>query len=266
MATAGTADAVPALVASKGEELGLRTEIVPGLQTSLAFWRLDSDSELVYSADSGTTEPNGASKRHGIELNNHLVLNRWLLVDADMAWTHARYADANANGDTGNFIGNAVSRVGLLGLTVHQLGPWSAGLITRFIGAYPLSQDGTLTTPSAIVSNLQVKRTLTRQRDAAARRAQPVRPQVLRHRLRAGLPGGADRAAGAERRDGASGRAEGFARELERQALSIRPGRNESAGIRRRRTSPRWKVQGAGDPAPPGRSRGNQRQRAWGLT
>ena len=161
VANAGTADAVPALVASKGEELGLRSEIVPGLQTSLAFWRLDSDSELVYSADAGDTEANGASKRHGIELNNHLVLNRWLLVDADMAWTHARYAAANANGQAGNFIGNAVGRVGLFGLTVHELGPWSAGLVTRFIGSYPLSQDGSLRAPSAIVSNLLLRRALT---------------------------------------------------------------------------------------------------------
>ena len=158
---AGTADAVPALVASKGEELGLRTEVVPGLQTSLAFWRLDSDSELVYSADAGDTEANGASKRHGIELNNHLVLKRWLLVDADMAWTHARYADANANGATGNYIGNAVGRVGLFGVTVHELGPWSAGVVTRFIGSYPLSQDNSLRAPSAIVSNLLLRRELT---------------------------------------------------------------------------------------------------------
>ena len=154
---------VPALVASKGEELGMRTEVIPGLQSSLAFWRLDSDSELVYNADSaiGSTSANGASKRQGIEWNNHLVLNRWLLIDADMAWTHARYADQNANGETGDYIANAVSRVGLFGVTIHQLGPWSAGLITRFIGSYPLSQDGTLTTPAAVVSNLLIKRDLT---------------------------------------------------------------------------------------------------------
>jgi len=154
---------VPALVASKGAELGLRSEIVPGLQTSLAFWRLDSDSELVYSADSaiGSTEANGASKRHGVEWNNHLVFNRWLLVDADMAWTHARYADDDANGQMGDEIPNAVSRVGLLGITVHQLGPWSAGLVTRFIGSYPLSQDGSLRNAAAAVSNLQLKRDIT---------------------------------------------------------------------------------------------------------
>ena len=152
---------VPSLVASKGEQLGLRSEIVPGLQTSLAFWRLDSDSELVYVADEGGTEANGATKRQGIELNNHFALNRWLLVDADMAWTHARYADTNANASAGNLIGNAVSRVGLVGLTLHEIGPWSAGLITRYIGSYPLSQDGALRAPSSFVSNLQVRRELT---------------------------------------------------------------------------------------------------------
>jgi outer membrane receptor protein involved in Fe transport len=83
------------------------------------------------------------------------------LVDADMAWTHARYADSNANGEEGNYIANAVSRVGLLGITTPHLGPWSAGLVTRFIGSYPLSQDGKLTTPGSVVSNLQVKRKLT---------------------------------------------------------------------------------------------------------
>jgi len=160
--TGNVAARVPVLAASRGAELGLRSEIVPGLQTSLAVWRLDSDSELVFDPDSaiGSTEPNGASKRHGIEWNNHLVVNRWLLVDADMAWTHARYASANANGERGDLIPNAVSRVGMLGVTLHELGPWSAGLSTRFIGRAPLSQDGTLTMPGSVVSNLQLKRVL----------------------------------------------------------------------------------------------------------
>jgi hypothetical protein len=160
VAKVDTAAAVPALVPSKGAEIGLRSDIVPGLQTSLALWRLDSDSELVYSADSGGTEPNGASRRHGVEWNNHLVLSRWLLVDADMAWTSARYADADANGELGDRVPNAVGRVGSFGVTLHRLGPWSAGLIARYIGAYPLSQDGALTTPSSWISNLQVRREL----------------------------------------------------------------------------------------------------------
>ncbi len=151
---------VPALVSSFGEEVGLRTDLIPGLQTSMAFWKLNSDSEIIYSADSaiGSTEPNGASKRYGFEWNNHAVIFPWLLVDADFAWTHARYAHDNDNGDVGDFIPNAVSKVGLLGVTIHQLGPWSAGLVTRYIGSYPLSQDGSLVGPSAIVTNMLVKR------------------------------------------------------------------------------------------------------------
>lgn len=159
--TGAPADAVPALVGSTGKEIGLRTEIIPGLQSSLALWRLDSESELVYAADAGTTEPNGASRRYGVEWNNHMVVNAWLLLDADVAWTHARYADANANGDIGNFIPNAVGKVALLRATVHKLGPWSASLETRYIGSYPLAQDNTLKAPSAIVTNLRVGRQLT---------------------------------------------------------------------------------------------------------
>jgi hypothetical protein len=34
-------------------------------------------------------------------------------------------------------------------------------LVTCYIGSYPLSQDGALTTPSSWISNLQVKRDLT---------------------------------------------------------------------------------------------------------
>jgi outer membrane receptor protein involved in Fe transport len=150
----------PALVSSWGREIGVRTEIVDGLQSSLALWSLNSDSEIVYSADSGGSEVNGASKRHGLEWNNHWIVNSWLMLDADLAWTRARYATMDDNGASGNLIPNAVSKVGLFKATVHQ-GPWVAGWETRYIGAYPLAQDGSVTAPSAIVSNFRLQRQLT---------------------------------------------------------------------------------------------------------
>jgi outer membrane receptor protein involved in Fe transport len=154
---------VPALAGSIGKEIGVRTEAIEGLQSSLALWSLDSASELIYSADSniGSTDANGASRRWGVEWNSNLVLNRWLLVDADLAWTHARYVDANANGQSGNRIPNAVGKVGSLAFTVRDMGPWSGGLVTRYIGAYPLSQDGSLVAPSSTVTNLRVSRAIT---------------------------------------------------------------------------------------------------------
>ena len=154
---------VPALVSSFGKEIGLRTEAINGLQSSLALWSLNSDSEIVYSADSaiGSTSANGASKRTGVEWNNHWIANRWLLVDADMAWTRAHYANMNDNGSAGNLIPNAVSKVARFGATIHDVGPWSAAVETRYIGSYPLSQDGSLTAPSALVTNLRVGREIS---------------------------------------------------------------------------------------------------------
>jgi hypothetical protein len=161
--TGGPASPVPALVGAFGQEIGVRTEIVPGLQSSLSLWRLNSESELVYDADSaiGTTTPNGASKRYGVEWSNHYVLNDWLLADADLAYTHARFANDNDNGELGNHIQNAVPKVGSIGLTVHDLDDWSGDIKLRYIGKYPLSQDNTLVGSSAVVTNLRVSRAIT---------------------------------------------------------------------------------------------------------
>jgi hypothetical protein len=155
--------AVPALVGSLGKEIGVRTEAIPGLQSSIALWSLYSDGELVFAADSsvGNTSPNGASRRYGVEWTNRWAPNRWLLVDADLAWIHARYATPNDNGDTGDRIPNSVGKVGRFGITLQNLGPWSGGVATRYIGPYPLTQDGSLRAPSAIVTNLRVQRQLT---------------------------------------------------------------------------------------------------------
>ncbi len=156
---------VPALASSFGEEIGLRTEIIPHWQSSLALWKLQSGSEIVFSADSGigSTSPNGASQRSGLEWNNHFIANDGIFVDADLAWTHARYANMNDNGQAGNQIPNAVGKVGVLRAALHQWGPWSLGWETRYIGAYPLTQDGSQVAPAALVSNLRVKREINRE-------------------------------------------------------------------------------------------------------
>lgn len=157
------ASSVPALVGSFGKELGVRTEAIPGLQSSLALWSLNSDSELVYQADSdiGSTSPNAASKRYGVEWNNHFISGDHVLFDLDLAWTHARYAEENQNGALGDMIPNAVSRVGIFRVTFQKFGPWTLGLESRYIGSYPLSQDGTLTSTPAVVTNLRLKGEIT---------------------------------------------------------------------------------------------------------
>jgi len=152
-------DKVPGLVASRGMELGVRTEWIPGLQSSLALWKLDFDSELVYVGDAGATEPNRPSKRRGIEWNNRWIPAAWLLVDADLAWTHARFADADPAGER---IPNSVDRVASVALTLRELGPWSASLQWRYLGAGPLIEDNSVRSNPSSTFNLRVSRKLGR--------------------------------------------------------------------------------------------------------
>ena len=165
--TGQSASRVAPLVSSVGRELGVRTEAIAGWQSSLALWTLNSGSELVYNADSsiGSTSPNGASRRQGVEWNNHFKGGRHVLLDADLAWTRARYARDNDNGQAGDAIPNAVGRVAMLRATFHELGPWTAAAETRVIGSYPLSQDRRLSAPGSVVSNLRLQHEASAQSD-----------------------------------------------------------------------------------------------------
>ena len=155
--TGEAVEPVPGLVAARGLELGARTEWVPGLQSSLALWKLDFDSELVYVGDAGATEANRPSKRRGVEWNNRYVPLRWLLVDADLAWTHARFADADP---VGSRIPNAVDRVASLAITARELGLWSASLQWRYLGSGALIEDNSQRSHSSLTTNLRLSRTL----------------------------------------------------------------------------------------------------------
>ncbi len=157
--TGDAVDKVPGLVAARGLELGARTEWLPGLQSSVALWKLDFDSELVYVGDAGATEANRPSRRHGIEWNNRYVPVPWLLVDADLAWTHARFKDADP---AGNRIPNAVDKVGSIAVTLRELGPWSASLQWRYLGSGALIEDNSVRSRSSLTTNLRVSRTLGR--------------------------------------------------------------------------------------------------------
>jgi len=147
--TGDPVDKVPPLVASRGWELGLRSEALAGLQTSLALWKLDFDSELVYVGDAGATEASGASTRKGIEWNNRYIPVPWLLFDADLAWTHARFKN-------GDHIPNAVDRVASVAATVRDFGPWSASLQWRYLGSGALIEDNSVRSFSSSTTNLRV--------------------------------------------------------------------------------------------------------------
>jgi hypothetical protein len=144
--TGDPVDRVPLLVPATGIELGLRMEPLPGMQTSVALWGLKFDSELVYVGDAGATEASGASRRRGIEINNRWSPKPWLSIDADLALSHARF-------DNGDRVPNSVDKVALLGVTLRELGPWSATVQWRHLGSGALIEDNSVRSiPSTTVS------------------------------------------------------------------------------------------------------------------
>jgi outer membrane receptor protein involved in Fe transport len=127
------------LVAAQGVELGARTEFIPGLQTSLALYQLNYDSELLFAGDAGSTADTGRpSRRTGFELSNYYKLASWLTVDADVAYARARYRNDDP---VGQFIPGSVEGVASLALTVDRVGPWFGAVQLRYFGPRPLIED-----------------------------------------------------------------------------------------------------------------------------
>ncbi len=157
-------DSVPGLVSSRGQEMGVKSQVVPNLQTTLAIWRLDFDSELVYVGDAGNTEAGRPSRRTGVEWSNHWTPGEHLLMDANFAWTRPRYSD---NDPAGNRIPNAVQRVANLTFALHNLGPWSGSLGVRYIGAAPLVEDNSVRSIASVTTNLRVNRKISNNLDVA---------------------------------------------------------------------------------------------------
>ena len=84
--------ASPFLVRTVGAEIGARTKIVPGLDSSVSLFYLHQNSELFFDGDSGTTVPGPPSQRTGIEITNDYQPASWVRLDADLALTRARFS------------------------------------------------------------------------------------------------------------------------------------------------------------------------------
>jgi outer membrane receptor protein involved in Fe transport len=150
--TGEPAEAVSPLVKARGSEIGLRSELVPGLQSSIAVWQLKLDSELVFVGDAGDTEATRGSKRYGVEWNNHYKASDWLLIDLDLAASHARFTGSDPAGD---YIPGAVAKVASFGISLTDLGPWFAEFQVRYFGPRPLIEDDSVRSNSTTLAYLR---------------------------------------------------------------------------------------------------------------
>jgi outer membrane receptor protein involved in Fe transport len=148
--TPGAARATP-LVGTRGAELGVRSEPLRGLQSSLSLWTLDIDSELVFVGDSGDTEASRPSRRNGIEWSNHYIAAPWLLFDLDLSASRARYRDGGTD-PAGNRVPGSLNKVASFGVTVKDLGRWYGGVELRYFGPRPLVEDNSVKSASTALA------------------------------------------------------------------------------------------------------------------
>ncbi|HEX2650414.1 MAG TPA: TonB-dependent receptor [Burkholderiales bacterium] len=152
-ATGAAAQRVDPLVRTRGEEIGVRTQPAKTLTTSLALWRLEQASELLFVGDAGTTEPSRPSRRTGLEALAQYDPRSWLSLDASLAFTRARFSTSDPAGD---FIPGAPDKVASAGLTVEGLHGWFGSLRWRYFGPRPLVEDNSVRSQSTSLVNLRV--------------------------------------------------------------------------------------------------------------
>ena len=153
---ATTTTKLPGIYQTKGAETGLRTEIVPHLRSTLSFWYLHSESELLYDGDTGQTDAiQIPSDRYGVEWGNYYSPAEWLTLDLDYANSRARFIRPDSDG--GTEVPEAIQQVLAAGVTVHDAGGWSTSLRLRYFGPRNLISTAAVKSEETILLNWDAK-------------------------------------------------------------------------------------------------------------
>ncbi len=152
-------DRVTPLVGADGAEVGLRTVAIPHLQSTVSLWMLRLGSELVYNGDVGATEPGPTSTRHGIEIANYYSPKKWLVFDADLSLSRARFRDAPPESA---YVPEAVGTVVSAGASVDGLHRTFGSIRWRYFGPRALVEDNSVQSEATSLVNLQAGYQATR--------------------------------------------------------------------------------------------------------
>lgn len=146
------AESVDLFVEQEGAEIGLRVEGWRGLVTTLTFFWLESDSELLFVGDSGSTEPSDGSERTGIELNTFWNIDEYWTLDVLASFVDSEFTGVPSGFDE---IPNAHGEVIGAGLTFVDEA-LQASVRLRHFGDAPLIEDGSIEHDSTSLINARL--------------------------------------------------------------------------------------------------------------
>ena len=153
--TGAATEPVDTLVQAEGAELGIRTEYINGLIATAAVFWLELDSELLFVGDAGTSEPNAATRRNGVEFSAFWTVNDWLVLDAAVTKTEGEFKGLPKGADE---IPDAHGFTASAGVTVVTGDGWTASLRMRHFGDATLTEDATVGKDASTLLNLGVTR------------------------------------------------------------------------------------------------------------
>ena len=135
----------PLLVRADGEEVGLRSDLIPKLKVQFAVFNIDLQSELIYDQDEGQDQASAPSERDGVELSAQYHPFPFLELNTDLTASRARFTggELGAFGLGGDHIPLSPGFIGSFGAIIDNLGPYYGGLEIRALGQYPLVDDDT---------------------------------------------------------------------------------------------------------------------------
>lgn len=146
-------DSVDPLVRTRGTELGMRSHLFPNVTTTLALWYLESDSELVFVGDAGTSEASDASERWGVEAAIYWRPKTWITADLEYSFSQARFVGVASEFDeVPNSVDNALSA----GLTLGEGDGWFGSIRARYFSPRPLEETGSVESDSSFLVNGRV--------------------------------------------------------------------------------------------------------------
>ncbi|MFN7975766.1 MAG: TonB-dependent receptor [Acidobacteriota bacterium] len=145
---------VDPLVRAKGADIGLRTSAVPGLRSSVSFYGLDLDSEIIFVGDAGATEAGRPSRRLGGEPRTTTRLRPLAQLRPDVA--HFEGAVPRRGDPAGDRIPGAIEGVVAAGVSVDDLHNYFGSVRLRYFGPRPLIEDDSVRSGATTLVNAQV--------------------------------------------------------------------------------------------------------------
>ena len=139
------------LVRTKGAEVGAQVAGGARGSASASIWGLDIASETVFLGDAGLAAPSRPSRRTGVELSGDLRPVDRVRVDADLAYSRARFRNRVPAGD---HVPGAVEGVVSAGIEYEHSGEY-AELRLRYFGPRPLIEDNTVRSRASTILNTQ---------------------------------------------------------------------------------------------------------------